>query len=1035
MKTIKILFKILALFSMGLVLALLIVPQLFRKDILSYIKNDINKNLNATVDVYDVQLSMIKSFPDLRVTLDSLSITGKDDFEDIPLYKADKTYLDLSLMSLIKKDIPPTINYIQLDNPVINILIVNDTLSNYSIMPSDNPDTTELKYELALKKYTLNNARIFYHDYDMDMQLTLEEFHHEGSGDFTQDVFDLKTYSKTPKLFLTYEGMSYLKEVNSELKADITVDFLQDKYTLKDNILRLNEFEMTGDGFVRFDQDDIIIEAQMKSESQDFRSLASLLPDVYLRDFEKVKTRGKASVDAYIKGIYNSLSGSMPGFDIKLNIQDAYLKYPDLPGDITQFFADIRVKATRPDYKDMYIQIPDFRCLFGKESLEGTLLVENLTGNQSMEGHLKADVNLSHIPSVLPLDKIETLTGEIKGDMTFKATMADIDNENYQNIKFDGSAHIKNLVYKSADQPRMAIPKAVALASPSRLSFNVENMELGKSDVTLVGTILNPLAFVSTQKDILVDIEGNSRFLDLNEWISDPSNKQEEIQVSYKADPEISDVLEHSNLKVKWDSEKILWDKFVIQNLTLKGSAAKNSILIDDFRTVFEGNDVAVKGIVGNAYDYVFNTGVLKGRIDLYSKNMDLDKFMTLIPTDNESESPMTIIPVPDNVDVDIHSKIDRLKYSSMVMSDFDGVLRIKDNILSIEDMTTSTLGGKIRMQGLYSTENERNPDFNLKLDLKSIRFLDAFQTFELIRIAAPISQYIKGIFNTTLVMQGKLGDQMIPDFSTLDASGFLETIHGSLENFEPLQKASTLLGVRELRNLDISDTKNWFEIKDGTIELKPFDKTFKGIDMTVSGFHGLKKEMSYTLNLSIPRELIKESQAGKQVAAGLSYLEKEAQRLGLPFKQGSHVRVDVLLGGTLRNPTVKVIPRSSEGSSLSDSISEKLADTESKIKDTIRREVEKRTAQVKDTLTKIAEKEIDKAKTKAEKELDKAADSIKNVVKREVFSRADSLARGWIQDTVTQKVKDILDDKANDEVEKIKNKLKDFNPLKKKGK
>jgi uncharacterized protein involved in outer membrane biogenesis len=1034
MKTIKTISKIAALFFMGLILALFIVPQLFRKDILAFIQNDINKNLNATVGVYDVHLSMFRSFPDLRITLDSLSITGKDNFEGITLYKADKTYLDLSLMSLIKKDITPTINYIQLDNPVINILIVNDTLSNYSIMPSDNSDTTALKYELALKKYTLNNARIFYHDYEMDMELTLEEFHHEGSGDFTQDVFDLKTKSTAQKVTFTYDDMTYLRDVNSELEADITVDFLQDRYTLKDNRLRLNEFQLKGDGFVQLDQDNIMMEALLTSVSQDFRSLISLLPAVYLKDFEKIKTKGQASVEAEIKGVYNSLSGSMPGFDVRINIQDGYLKYPELPSDISQFFANIRVKASRPDYKDMNIQIPDFRCLFGKESLEGKLLVENLTGNQSMEGHLKADVNLSHIPSVIPLDDIETLTGEMKGDMTFKATMNDIDNENYQNIVFDGTAHLKDLVYKALAQPRISISEAVASASPSRLSFNADKMNLGKSDVSLKGTILNPLAFVSTQKEISVDVSGHSKFLDLNEWISDETGSQAGHKEPFRPDTDVTDILDKSNLKVTWDSEKILWEKYEIQNLVLKGSVAKNSILIDDFRAVFEGNDVAIKGIVTDAYDYIFNSGVLAGQIDLYSRNMDLDRFMTLIPHDNGTEAPMTIIPVPSNVDVSIHSKIDKLKYSQMVMSDFDGVLSIKDKTLSIEDMTTSTLGGKIKMQGLYSTENERNPDFNLKLDLKSIKFLDAFQTFEIVKVAAPISQYIKGLFNTTLVMQGKLGDQMIPDLSTLDASGFLETIHGSLENFEPLQKASSLLGVRELRNLDISDTKNWFEIKDGTIELKPFDKNIKGIDMTISGFHGLKKEMSYTLNLNIPRELLKESQAGKQVDIGLSFLEKEAQKLGLPFKQGTHVRVDVLLGGTLRNPTVKVIPRASEGSSVSDAISDKLTETETKLKDTIRKEVEKRTTQIKDTLTKMAEKEIDKAKAKAEKELDKAADSIKNVVKREVLSRADSLARGWIQDTVTEKVKDILDEKAKDEVDKIKNKLKDFNPLKKKG-
>ncbi|MFZ1454624.1 MAG: hypothetical protein WAT46_01185, partial [Saprospiraceae bacterium] len=82
---------------------------------------------------------------------------------------------------------------------------------------------------------------------------------------------------------------------------------------------------------------------------------------------------------------------------------------------------------------------------------------------------------------------------------------------------------------------------------------------------------------------------------------------------------------------------------------------------------------------------------------------------------------------------------------------------------------------------------------------------------------------------------------------------------------------------------------------------------------------------------------------------------------------------------------------------------------------------------------TKRANEELEKVKFQVEKAANKAIDSIKAVAKDQVISRLDTLTKGVISDSLKQKAKDILDKKSNEEVDKIKEKLKDFNPFKKK--
>ena len=128
----KILRYVLYIF-IALFIAALILPYIFKDKLITFLKEDINKSLLATVDFHDASLSFIKSFPDVMVTIDSLSVIGQDQFDGIVLYKADKTSIDISLSSLFGDNMVPKINDIELIRPEINIVAIDETTANYLI--------------------------------------------------------------------------------------------------------------------------------------------------------------------------------------------------------------------------------------------------------------------------------------------------------------------------------------------------------------------------------------------------------------------------------------------------------------------------------------------------------------------------------------------------------------------------------------------------------------------------------------------------------------------------------------------------------------------------------------------------------------------------------------------------------------------------------------------------------------------------------------------------------------------------------------
>ena len=148
----KSILRILFFLLIGIILAGVLIPIVYKDKVVQYIKQATNKNVTATVDFTDASLSVFASFPSLRITIDSLSVIGQDTFEGIVLYKAPKTHVNINLSTLFGKDKTPEINRLYAYKPEINIVILDSIRSNYLIQKIDKPQK-ESTYKLYLNSY------------------------------------------------------------------------------------------------------------------------------------------------------------------------------------------------------------------------------------------------------------------------------------------------------------------------------------------------------------------------------------------------------------------------------------------------------------------------------------------------------------------------------------------------------------------------------------------------------------------------------------------------------------------------------------------------------------------------------------------------------------------------------------------------------------------------------------------------------------------------------------------------------------------
>ncbi|MEO6037127.1 MAG: AsmA-like C-terminal region-containing protein, partial [Saprospiraceae bacterium] len=535
------------------------------------------------------------------------------------------------------------------------------------------------------------------------------------------------------------------------------------------------------------------------------------------------------------------------------------------------------------------------------------------------------------------------------------------------------------------------------------------------------------LAYFSTTKTMRGNLVFTSKYFDANEWMEPEPADGSKVPSDV---PATSTTAASEKLFDRWDFtmdgkiKRLKYDTYDLSDLDLKGHFTPNKMTIEDFGMKIGASDLHGNGTIFNAWDYMFDNQTVSGVINLESMYFDANYFMTDAPAATAAPAkaatpppPAEVMLVPENVDMTMNLKFDKVKYTNMDLNNLDGQVIVKNGAARLKDCTAKVLGGQVGLTGEYNTQIPSKPAFNIDLALQNMGFKDAFQYFATVKALAPVAQLMDGKFNTTLSMSGLLGKDMTPDFTTLSAAGFIETLNAIFNNFKPLNEVSSKLHVPYLNKLELKNSKNWFEIKNGMVTIKPFNVQMQDVAMQIGGTHGISNEMNYQIVTKTPRKAL-----GAAANSGLDFLSKEGAKYGVNLAQGEFINVRFDLTGSLFSPKVAMKVLGSDGQS---SIKEEATAT-------IQATVDK----AKDSLSNVANRELGKAKQKAADAAQKAADSLQVLADKklqEATQAAKDKVGKEISDEAAKKAQEAVGDKGQKSVEEAKKKLEGWDPFKKK--
>ena len=304
--------KIFAIVLIVLIAVIILVPFIFKGKIIELAQEEANNNLNAKVEFADLNVSLIKNFPNISAEIEDLTIVGVDTFQYDTLVTFKNFTATLNLMSVISGD-EIKVKRILLDEPYINIIVLKDGTANYDIALEDTTTTEELieedtgdsNFKIALDKFEIKKANIIYDDREGDIYAQLENMDFLLKGDMTEDITNLDLLMIIDSITVKSEGIKYLNKTKLTFDSELMADLENSIYTFKENDLHLNEIKLGFDGFVEMPAEDIIMDMTFKTKESTFKDVLSMVPAVYMTDFEGVETSGEFKLDGYVKGTYN----------------------------------------------------------------------------------------------------------------------------------------------------------------------------------------------------------------------------------------------------------------------------------------------------------------------------------------------------------------------------------------------------------------------------------------------------------------------------------------------------------------------------------------------------------------------------------------------------------------------------------------------------------------------------------------------------------------------------------------------------------
>lgn len=561
--------------TVGVILILLLVlPFAFQGKIEKIVKQEGNKMLNAQFDFSALNISLLRNFPSASVTLEDFYLKGTGAFENDTLIQAGELTAAVNLFSLFG-DSGYDISKIIIEDTKVKAIVLEDGKPNWDVMKASAEEDTVQEtsaesspFRIKLKRLSVKDLSVSYDDRQAGMYAAIENLRATCSGDFGSERTLVDLELKTPALTYRTGGVPFLNRAALEADMNVDADLVNNKFTLQDNSISLNAIKLNIDGWAAMQKDGVGMDIKLNTNEVGFKELLSLIPAIYAKDFQDLKTDGKASLTAFAKGTLTQ--EQMPQFEVALNVENAMFRYPSLPAGVDgiNISATVKNPGGNIDATEVTINPFDFTLAGNPFSLKA--IVKTPTSDPDLQATAKGTLDLGKIKDVYPLEDM-SFNGTIQADMNLAGKLSYIEKEQYDKMKAEGSIRLNGMKLNMKDLPTVDIQRSTFSFSPRYLQLSETTVNIGNNDVTLDSRFENYLGYALKGSTLKGSLNISSNHLNLNDFMStDTTTVQAQATADTTATTSSTGAIripENLDFNMQANLKEVLFDKMKLENV------------------------------------------------------------------------------------------------------------------------------------------------------------------------------------------------------------------------------------------------------------------------------------------------------------------------------------------------------------------------------------------------------------------------------------------------------------------------------------
>jgi hypothetical protein len=599
------------------VLLLLVAPLLFKDRIAARVKTAVNENLNVRVDWRDVGLTFFRDFPNVTLTLDSLTAVGVEQFQadTLAAVRHFRTSIDLrsALGSVIGSGGPIVVRAIELDEPRLHLIKTEAGAANWDVTkPGGRSDEQRGRaakpMAVSLRKFEITDGAVVFDNRQSKLDAKVRGYDQTLTGDFSRDLVAIRTRADADTVSVTFAGIPYLNRVRLALTADVQADLAKKLYTLKQTGLKLNDLALGVTGSANAGGKNLGLDLAFSAPSTKFLSILSLVPAVYAHDFDKVKTSGTIAVNGRVKGEYGD--SAFPSFAINTKVDNGAFQYPDLPLPARDIFVDLNLTNPGGSADNTVVKLDRFHLVLGRNPVDATMVLRTPVSDPDVDARVKGRVDLGDVRRTLKLEGIDQLAGTVAADASVRTRMSYVDRKQYEKVNASGYVDVANMTVKGKTLPKpLSIQQASLRLAPERAELRSFQGTVGSSDLAASGTIDNLLGFMLRDDTLSGVATVRSNRFNLDEWKSG------------EGDLEVIPVPGNIAFDLDATVAQLTYGKLEMRNARGRVRIRNQRATLEDFRMNTLGGEIGLTGFYDtkNLAKPTFDVGLKMTKIDIPS--------------------------------------------------------------------------------------------------------------------------------------------------------------------------------------------------------------------------------------------------------------------------------------------------------------------------------------------------------------------------------------------------------------------------------